>query len=319
MALANGTGEILPSSKTAFRPSESQARAKTRLRQWKRHRQRWSKEATFSGKRYRSLVADGRARPFQLHATLVRDLHVLAGVSRRALDLLGHVLACERAFGGHAGGVILGHATSAELLQCSERSAGTAMRELVELGLVEQRAWFVTLGIDEGPAGTLDAKELALVRMRGGRGKHKHREVTPRYVTTKRCRALVGHYAAKNQAGKNCQPGRIQPPLRGDKKEPPCAGRPGELFAAELAWTRQDASAKARLAPRAKARVIARLADGSVMLGSPLRGTTDPEALQKARSASHRASPATVEFDDSPERAFAWAAFEAREAARASS
>jgi hypothetical protein len=99
----------------------------------------------------------------------------------RAIDALAWLLAAERGFGGKRGCVVK-HPDMARMLGCSARSAGTAMRELVDLGLVDQRPHFVPADDPKDDTDeTIDDKS---------RHKRWH-ERTPAYQTTALCREVV--------------------------------------------------------------------------------------------------------------------------------
>lgn len=201
-----------------------------------------------SGRYYADLVEAGRARPYELGSVRYALREVL---THKAVELLEHVYAMQRGFGGNRGGAILDHATAARLLVCSERTAGAVMRELVELALVEQRPDFVVL---------VDDDEDLAGRCRS-RGAKKHRERTPAYRTTAACDAAIARVAARrsSQGGKKFQPAEIQLPLQGSRKGVRGRGRP------ERRWVASVRDARAREATSARdaiAKVWLRLPDG---------------------------------------------------------
>lgn len=289
MAHANGPGIVRP---RVYQSTQRRDAAKSRVRKWKRHRARWATQPKFHGGRYADLLAAGRARPYELGDLRFALLEVL---SRDAVAMLEHVLACERGFGKHTGGVELAHATTAKILRCSARHAGDVMRELCGLGLLEQRPRFRLLTVDERTPRT----QLDVLR-----GSPKHYECASTYVTTARAQELVT-YSRRNQVGTNCQPGGSQRPLRGHRKGVPARGRAAQSFVAAVLESRRRSTARPEVA-----RVIERLPDGRVALGSPLNA--DAVAKRLRTDGVARGRPATVEDAISA----AWRAFEERDASR---
>lgn len=293
MSKDNGTGTISPEigrrGIRTFRYSESQLRAITRLRKWKRNRVKWGAQPCFSGRRYLDLLRDGRARPYDLSA--IRH-ELREALSSRAIELLEHVIACERGFGKHAGGVQLEHATTAQILGCSPRTAQDVVHELVAVGLLQQRPRFRLLSHDERVA----SRHPFLAGVC-----RKHQELAPRYVTTSVASTLVD-WARRNQASKNRQPGGSQRLLRRHSKGVRCRGR---AFVASLL----EPTIITRQRPEV-ARVIERLPDGRIALGSPLTAAAVAERLRREGAADRRGS-----VDDDP-LARCWATFEARAGGR---
>jgi hypothetical protein len=314
MSQDNVPGEILPAQdapRPKYVPSPRKDAIRSRLRKFKRHRQKWlaARADSFSGQTYADLLEAGRAHPYELTGG---DRHELeAVVSPRAVQLLQHVRACELGFGGHKGGARMKHAHAARILRCSERAAGAAMRELQALGLVEARWHFVMLSTDQG---IIDAARA------GHAHAHKHREREACYVTTARARELWcrrdARIARKNQVGKKFQPGRAHRTLRVRVKGEPGRGRPVRSFVADVKRARQAATA-----PPPVATVIERLSDGRVALGSPMRfgvgrlanardlGPT-PRAREQAFDALAARDPVAAYASLAPDL---WASFDARE------
>lgn len=302
MVSAMGSGGIRPPS-VSFSVPEGGKRHKalTRLRSWERHKVRWRelRSECISGGRYADLLEGGQARPYELG--VVR--HVLLDVlTPRAVSALEHVLACERGFG--RGGVVTTHAQTARWLRCSERAAGDAMRELVEVGLVEQRAHFRRRTV---------AESVPVTREDVLNGVRKHQELAPAYRTTPRCRAAIDRELQRRlrQGGRKCQPSETQSTLRVDLKGVRGRGRPERAFVAEV-----RAARRTRPPAREVATVIERLANGGVALGSPLTAERFAQRLRReggadvgAQRAPRRSEPTLEEVQRD-----AWEAFEAREA-----
>lgn len=264
MSQDNSPGGICPkagSERVTYVPTSRRDAAKARVRKWKRNRARWlaARAESFAGETFADLLEAGRARRYELGHHVEHELRRV--LSARAVLLLGVVMACERGFGGNRGGVRLAHATAARILHCSERSAGSAMRELASVGLVEARWHFVTLTTDEG---------MAAARQAGQTGACKHRERTPAYVTTSRARDFCARREARfsrgNQVGKNYQPGRTHRSLRERVNGAPGRGRPEQAFVADVLRARQVETEPPRVA-----KVIEKLPDGREAHGSPLR------------------------------------------------
>lgn len=229
---------------------------------------------------------EGRARPYELGELRLVLREVL---SAKALEAWEWILAAERGFGGHNGGLRVRHADMARMLGCCQRAAGDAVRELVELGLVEQRPWFRTLSDTErGAGGVLE-------------GKLRHRELRPRYVTAKKGHAVIAFVRSK-QVGNKCQPGGIQRTLRVHEKGKPGRGRPARSFVQDV----KRALAPSR-EPLSVARLIERLPDGRVLLGSALSADAVAQKLRTGRLDGDTRE----KVDDDP-IARAWRAFEAR-------
>lgn len=298
MAIANGPGGICPAAdpdRVTYVPSSRKDAAKSRLRKYKRNRTRWlaDRSASFAGETFLVLLESGRARRFEFGHHVEHELRRV--LSPRAVELLGVVVACERGFGGHRGGVRLSHAISARILHCSERTAGDAMRELAKVGLVEPRWHFTTLSVDQG---------AAVAREAGQRGCYKHRERVPAYVSTKRARSFCARRTERisrsTQVGKNYQPGRTHQ-TSGLSKRRSGVERPEQAFVADVLRARQRPTTKPPVA-----KVIERLPDGRIALGSPLRSGVG--RLAKARipeSGRARAKAEDALFEQDP---VAWAA-----------
>lgn len=286
-ALGNAPCNAVPAR---YNPAPRRDAAKARLRRWKRHRARWITQPTFDGDLFAERLACGRARPFELGAVYFALREVL---SARALAFWAVVVACERGFGGHSGGVRISHRTTARILRCSERAAGDAVRELVALGLVEQRPWFRLRAAEERTAAAMQ----------------KHNEVRARYVTTARGTQVLA-MARGNLVGKNRQPGRIQRSLREHSKGVRGRGRPEQRFVSEVL-------AAARLRPTSStevATVIERRPDGSVALGSPLTADAVEQRQQQRLRTEGGGAKQRDDFDDVLARA--WRAFEATHASQ---
>lgn len=250
----NVTGEICPPSKDSSNVHHSV----TRKRAWKRNRARWTewRVECASGSLLADLAEAGRARPYELGDVRRVLLDVL---SRPALDLLEWLLAAELGFRGKRG-IVLRHDDARRLLRVSRRRAGDAMRELVRVGLVQQRPHFRQLS---------DTERLPQSRQDVLKGPRKLNELTPAYQTTKRCRQVVLRRAG-SLVGRKSQPAETHLSLRDRRKVRPGRG-PALAFRAELGrtespWKLRDTTLRAT--------VLERRPDGTIALGSLLTADT---------------------------------------------
>lgn len=305
MLQSNGTAEICPPSAPFCVPPDSKRhKALTRLRAWERHRKRWQqlRRECFSGARYADLLEQGRARPYELGVVRYVLLDVL---SADAVALLEHLLACERGFGGKHG-VVASHAHTARWLRCCERTAGDAMRELVALGLVEQRPEYLVRSL----AARSRTHAIELVQ---GKTAGKHQEIEPAYETTTRCHAVIAREAERrgrrSQGGKICLPSirRTSTPS-GSTKGVRGRGRPERQFAESV-----RAGRRPKLTAAGKAVVIERLAGGGVAIASLLSADVVAERLRRAGGTTTPQTRDERRAADTWEHAnaLAWAAFEA--------
>lgn len=173
----NATGILRP--RFSVVPDGRKHKALKRRRAYQRNAAKWRawRVQCASGRVVAARASEGRARPYELGDVAYALRQVL---SRRAVDALAWVLACERGFSGKQG-VVIAHAQLASLLGCCAKSAGDAMRELVELGLVDQRPHFKPNG----------APVIGAKKPRDARNVSKWYEQTPAYETTARCRDVV--------------------------------------------------------------------------------------------------------------------------------
>lgn len=256
MAYANGAGIARPAPFVVL-PNSPRHKALTRVRRWTRNKRRWREQRArcASGRLYADRLDGGRARPFDLgpvkHA--LRDV-----LTPKAVELVAHAYAMQRGFGG-PDGFVASHATVSRMLHCSERTAGTVVRELVDLDLLEQRPEFTELLTD------VEAGRDRIAGRCRSRGAKKHRELVPAYRTTARLDVAIARcterFASRGlpEGGKTCQPTAIQPPLRGVKKGVRGRGRPERRFADQLLATRRQAETS-----QWPAKVFERLPDGRV-------------------------------------------------------
>jgi hypothetical protein len=232
------------------------------------------------------------ARPYDLG-----EYTVILGeaLSPKALLAWQWVLAAERGFGGHEGGLRIRHADWARLLSCSQRAAADAVRELVAFGLVEVRHRFRSL---------TDAERTPRTREDVLGGVRKHQELRPTYVTTARGQEVIAG-CRMNQVGRKRQPGGAKRTLRVLRKcGAPGRGRPARRFAQAV-----RTKLYGDRTPRETARVIERHPDGRVSLGSPLTAAAVAQRLGRERPDEPRAR-----VDDDP-IARAWRSFEERHGA----
>lgn len=272
MASANGTGEICPRTAETYVPTPRRDAAKQRVRRFRRNRAKWSQQPSFDGRLLAARAQGGRARPFDLGelGVILREI-----MSQKALAVWQWILAAEKGFGGHTGGLRVCHRDMATLLGCGQRSTGDAVRELVALGLVEQRPWFRLLtDAEHAQRGPLD-------------GARKHQELTPRYVTSKKGHELIARtreFTRRNQVGNKCQPGGSQRFLRKHVKGVQGRGRPARRFVEDV---------KRAMAPNREplpvATVIERRLDGRVALGSELNAAAVAKRLRTEGGRPRRA------------------------------
>jgi hypothetical protein len=209
-------------------PDGRKHKALKRRRAYQRNAAKWStwRQECASGRVLAARSTEGRARPYELGDVAYALRAVL---SRRAIDALAWVLAAERGFAGRRG-VVVQHSDLATMLGCCPKSAGDAMRELVAIGLVEQRPHFV-------PGGG------GVPKARDGRSPLKARwhERTPAYATTPRCRDVVAKrdvrlYKKRRSllVGKTYQPTESTANPPGSQNKGTSRNRPEQRFVAEL-------------------------------------------------------------------------------------
>jgi len=238
----NATGIVRP--RFVVHEGGRKHKALKRRRAFQRNHKRWAtwRDSCASGRVVALRATEGRARPYELGDVAYALRQVC---SRRAVDALAWVLACERGFAGKRG-VIVQHPDLAVMLGCCPKSAGDAMRELVELGLVEQRPHFIPA---EGTKARDDRSPL----------KVRWYERTPAYQTTAKCRDVVAKRDVRIArrrgsllVGKNYQPSESAAnPPGSQKKGVPGRGRPEQAFVeAVLTQRRADAKPVAQLVAR---------------------------------------------------------------------
>lgn len=239
MPQGNVTGDLRP--RFSVTPDGHRHKALKRRRAFQRNHARWRpwRAECALGRIVADRAEAGRARPYEL-GDVVYALRQVA--SRRAVDALAWLLACERGFGGKRGAVVQ-HPDMARMLGCCARTAGAAMRELVELGLVEQRPHFVPRDNPADHAAPEDAS-----RTRGWY------ERTPAYETTSLCKDVVARrdvrLARRKKrgsflVGKNCQPPESAANPPGSQKSGVRARRPEQAFAESVLETRKPKKASA--------------------------------------------------------------------------
>jgi len=133
------------------------------------------------GTELRELAVRGKAHAYPLRRPEGSELRQM-GIRDQHLAALAWVLAAELGFGRQA--LIIRHEDMAMLLGCSPRSAGTYMRRLAELGLLEPLPLFVP----------------------GGTG---HAQIPGSYRTTELARRVFGVRVWR--AGQTCQPSETPP------------------------------------------------------------------------------------------------------------
>jgi hypothetical protein len=185
-------------------PGSARHRSLTRLRKWERNRGTWDKDRRLSGiggRRLVRLAAAGHARPYAL-GELRRDLRGV--VSGPAVDLAEWFLAAQ--YGFKARVLVARQAELGELVGVSVRTAAGAARQLVALGLLEQRPHFR--------------------RLSGG----GHAELEHSYRATRRLRDLVAagrrrHGSGSSPSGAKRPVARATPSVRVEDPASPSVGR----------------------------------------------------------------------------------------------
>lgn len=301
MPQGNVTGDLRP--RFSVTAGGHRHKALSRRRAFQRNARRWQtwRRECSLGRVVADRAEEGRARPYELGdvAYALRQ-----AMSRRALDALSWLLACERGFGGKRG-VVVRHADMARMLACCAKSAGDAMRELVALGLVEQRPHFVPRELHDGerPHAAHDT----------GSRTRRWNEHTPAYQTTTLCKDVVARREVRiagrksrgsSLVGKKYQPAESAAP-NGATSGVRGRGRPELSFAESVLAPQKAQTAQLTVLVAGRKRSVA---DYNTVRQAQRTG----QRLQEEPVAAKRRHPSSCLCDECLHATYAdaWSAFE---------